>query len=148
VNGCTVEPVPFVKDALVMAPYFTRAELHSRIERRLDARLGSGLLEEARHLNEQGLSLERMEWLGLEYRFAARYLAGKLTLYEMREQLLAHIRQFCKRQDGWFRKLERDGHDIYWLPSGDLAMAEELVQKWLSGEPLPPPAMRLDSIRY
>ena len=148
VNGCTVEPVPFVKDALVLAPYFTRAELHSRIERRLDARLKAGLLEEAKHLNELGLSLERMEWLGLEYRFASRYLAGKLTLPEMREQLLAHIRQFCKRQDGWFRKLERDGHDIYWLPNGDLAMAEELVQKWLSGEHLPPPAMRLDSIRY
>ena len=46
------------------------------------------------------------------------------------------------------RKLERDGHDIYWLPNGDLAMAEDLVQKWLSGAPLPPPAMRLDSIRY
>ena len=147
-HGCTVEPVPFVKDALVIAPYFTRAELHSRIEARLDARIEAGLLEEARRLNEQGLSLERMEWLGLEYRFVARFLAGKLSLQEMREQLLAHIRQFCKRQDGWFRKLERDGHDIYWLPRGDLAMAEKLVRKWLANEPLPPPEIRLDSIRY
>ena len=147
-NGCTVEPVPFVKDALVMAPYFSRAELHARIEQRLDVRLAAGLLDEARRLNEHGLSLERMEWLGLEYRFAARCLAGKLTEQEMRDQLLAHIRQFCKRQDGWFRKLERDGHDIYWLPRGDLAMAEELVRKWLSNEPLPPPEIRMDSIRY
>jgi len=147
-NGCTVEPVPFMDDALVIAPYFTRSELHSRIEARLDARLKAGLLDEARHLNEAGLTLERMEWLGLEYRFAARVLAGKLSEADMRNELLAHIRQFCKRQDGWFRKLERDGHDIYWLPNGDLAMAEELVQKWLLGESLLPPAMRLDSIRY
>ena len=148
INGSTVEPVPFVDNALIIAPYYTRCELHARIEERLDARLQSGLIEEAARLHEQGMTLERMEWLGLEYRFVARYLAGKLTLVEMRNQLLAHIRQFCKRQDGWFRKLERDGHDIYWLPHGDASAAEALVGRWLANEPLPPPEMRLDSIRY
>ncbi|MBO4513356.1 MAG: tRNA (adenosine(37)-N6)-dimethylallyltransferase MiaA [Victivallales bacterium] len=147
-NGCTVEPVPFMDDALVIAPYFTRGELHSRIEARLDARLKAGLLDEARRLNENGLTLERMEWLGLEYRFAARVLAGKLSEADMRNELLAHIRQFCKRQDGWFRKLERDGRNIYWIPRGDYDKAASLVSRWIAGEKLPSPELRLDDIRY
>ena len=147
-NGCTVEPVPFMDDALVIAPYYTRSELHSRIEARLDARLEAGLLDEARNLNEKGLSLERMEWLGLEYRFAARVLSGRLSEADMRNELLAHIRQFCKRQDGWFRKMERDGRDIYWIPGGDFDKAARLVGLWLDGGKLPPPELRLDDIRY
>ncbi|MBQ6473682.1 MAG: tRNA (adenosine(37)-N6)-dimethylallyltransferase MiaA [Victivallales bacterium] len=139
---------PLLREPLILAPWYSRQTVRQRIEERLDARLKEGLLDEVRRLHGQGVSWERMEWLGLEYRFAARHLTGALTYQEMRDTLLAHIRQFCKRQDGWFRKLERDGHPIHWLPDGDLDKAIALVTLWLARQPLPPPELRMDDIRY
>jgi len=139
---------PLLRDPLILAPWYDRQTVRTRIEERLDARLKEGLLDEVRRLHDQGVSWERMEWLGLEYRFAARHLTGTLTYQEMRNTLLAHIRQFCKRQDGWFRKLERDGHAIHWLPNGDLDKAIALVSLWLDHQTLPPPELRMDEIRY
>lgn len=138
-SGRTVTPRPIIGDSLVLAPFYPRKVIHERIAARLDARLADGLIEEARTLHARGMSLERMDWMGLEYRYAAKVLAGELTVPQMRDKLLARIRQFCKRQEGWFRKLEREGHVIYWIPGGDPEAAAALVAKWLRGESLPAP---------
>ena len=146
--GETIKPVPLIDDSLVIAPFFERKVIHARIEKRLDERLAAGMLEEVQHLHDQGMSWERMDWLGLEYRFAAKALTGELAIPQMRDMLLAHIRQFCKRQDGWFRKLERDGRHIYWIREGNLEEASSLVAQWLNGEPLPEPMIHINDIRY
>ena len=120
-------------NTIVLAPQFTRAEVRERIAVRLDARLDAGLIDEVRNLHDQsGMSWERLDWLGLEYRFIARHLQGLLTFQEMHDSLLAHIRQFAKRQDGWFRKFEREGHHIHWLPNGNPEMATDLVRNFLA----------------
>ena len=118
------------------------------MRKRLEERLDAGLLDEVARLHDGGVPWERMEWFGLEYRFASRHLRGELTWDEMFEQLLAHIRQFCKHQDGWFRSFERSGKVIYWIPGGDLESAAALVEKWLAGEALPEPSIRMNDIRY
>lgn len=146
--GKSVEPVPVIDDALIIAPYYERKTIHKRVEKRLDERLANGMLDEISALHMAGMSWDRMEWLGLEYRFAARFLKGDISFEEMRSTLLAHIRQFCKHQDGWFRKLERDGKSIYWIKDGDIAMSSNLIQMWLAGQILPQPELRLDEIRY
>lgn len=128
---------PPLANTLILAPQFTRTEVRERIATRLDARLHAGLLEEVRQLHEQGMSWEQLDWLGLEYRFVARYLQGQLTYQEMHDTLLAHIRQFAKRQDGWFRKFEREGHHIHWIPQGNLEMALALVRDFLNGHQNP-----------
>lgn len=144
------EPAPAQPplDALILAPYFERSVVHRRIEQRLDARLGQGLIAEVAALHAAGLSWERLDWFGLEYRFVARHLKGELSYAEMRMQLLQGIRQFCKRQDIWFRKMEREGKTIHWLPGGDAELAGTLVAAYLAGDPLPPPALQLKDIRY
>jgi len=147
-KGIQVVPVPVIDERLIIAPFYSRSEIHDRVRRRLEARLESGLLEEVVRLHEGGVSWERMEWFGLEYRFASRHLRGELTREEMFEQLLAHIRQFCKHQDGWFRNFERSGKVIYWIPGGDLESAASLVERWLEGEVLPEPSIRMNDIRY
>lgn len=147
-NGRWVPPVPVVDDALILAPYYDRKTIHHRVAVRLDERLATGMVEEVRRLHDNGISWERMEWLGLEYRFVSRMLKGELSYNEMREQLLAHIRQFCKHQDGWFRRFERDGRNIYWITDGNLERASGLVRTWLDGNRLPIPELRLDDIRY
>ncbi len=125
-------PPPPLSRTLILAPLYTRAEVRERIRVRLDARLEAGLLDEVRRLHDvDGLSWEQLDWFGLEYRYAARHLSGQLTYLEMHDQLLNHIRQFAKRQDIWFRKMEREGRAIHWIPHGDPEAAAALVQEFL-----------------
>ena len=133
---------------LVIAPYYPRKTVRERIEIRLDERLKLGLVEEVRMLHQNGVSWEKLDWFGLEYRYVSRYLKNELTFDQMRTELLAKIRHFCKSQDIWFRKMEREGIAIHWIPEGDMATAESLVARWLAHEPLPEPSIRLADITY
>lgn len=86
-------------------------ELKERIQTRLTMRLQEGMLAEAQTLHAHGLSYERMEELGLEYRYMARQLQGNITFNEMREELEKEIIKYAKRQRQWFKKNE----DIEWF---------------------------------
>ena len=136
--------LPFKADYLVLGVLFPRAVVRERIAARLDARLEAGMIEEIRDLTEKyGVALEKLEFFGLEYREVSRYLRGECSREEMRNTLLDRIRQFAKRQDIFFRKLEREGNSIYWIPEGNFTIAEALVRKFLAGEALPPITYRL-----
>lgn len=86
--------------------------LRARIETRLEKRLNEGMIEEAVGLHKNGLSFERMDELGLEYRYLAKYLQGKITQEEMKNELATKIRQYAKRQMMWFKRDAR----IFWFP--------------------------------
>ena len=136
--------LPFRADYLVLGVLFPRAVVRERIAARLDARLAAGMIDEVKTLTEKhGVPPEKLEFFGLEYREIGRYLKGECTREEMRDTLLDRIRQFAKRQDIFFRKLEREGNDIYWVPEGRFSEAAELVEKFLAGTPLPEVAYRL-----
>jgi tRNA dimethylallyltransferase len=135
-------------DPLVIGVYFPRAEVHRRIEERLDRRLKNGMVEEVEQLHQRGVSWERLEFFGLEYRFIALYLQGKLNYDGMRNQLLFGIRQFAKRQDIWFRKLEREGQTIFWIDQQKGPDPFTLVEDFLAGRPLPRPEISLKDIFY
>lgn len=94
-----------------------RPILEERIEKRLRERLAHGMIEEVAGLRSQGVSDLRLEKLGLEYRYIARYLRGELkSLDDLRLQLGIAIRQFAKDQLTWFKRDPR----ILWLdPAGD-----------------------------
>lgn len=122
---------PKLSRTLILAPKYSRTDVRERIRIRLDERLKGGLVEEVRQLNENGVSFEKLDWFGLEYRYVGRYLAGECTYDEMHDDLLTQIRQFAKRQDIWFRKIEREGHVIHWIDGGDFSMAAALVSEFL-----------------
>ena len=103
-------------EAFVMGCTLEREEIRKNIEIRLKQRLDEGMVDEVRSLHENGASWERLEKLGLEYRFLSLYLEGKITWDEMYEQLYRAICQFAKRQETWFRGMERKGVEIHWLP--------------------------------
>ena len=135
---------PFAAEYLTLGVLYPRSVVRERIERRLDARLAEGMVEEVRDLIEKyGVDMEKLEFFGLEYREIARFLKGGCTLEEMRRTLLDRIRQFAKRQDIFFRKIEREGHAIHWIPRGDFDSALDLARRFLAGEVLPPPVFRL-----
>lgn len=85
------------------------------ISERLQKRLNNGLIEEAQDLLKSGLSHERLQLLGLEYKFVSNYLQNKISKEELFTQLQTAIFQFSKRQLTWFRKMEKEGVQIHWV---------------------------------
>jgi len=104
---------------------FDRESRRTRITKRLENRLQSGMIEETKRLMEMGISEDKLVYYGLEYKFLAWYLSGKLTYKEMFEQLNTAIHRYAKRQMTWFRKMEREGFNIHWL-DGHLSNEERL----------------------
>lgn len=100
--------------------------LKPRINQRLRQRLRRGMIEEAKRLHRQGLSYRRMEGLGLEYRYLARFLQGKISKAEMINQLEKEIWRYAKRQITWFKR----DKEIHWLKNA--AGAEALVRQFLA----------------
>ena len=99
---------------------FERSVLRERIRRRLIARIDAGMIEETEQIHAQGYSWERLESLGLEYRFTAQYLQGKIESKEVYiEQLYRAIGQFAKRQETWFRRMARNGIEIEWIDGNE-----------------------------
>lgn len=82
---------------------------------RLEKRLEHGLIEEVEGLLKSGISYERLELLGLEYKFVSYYLKKEITKEELYTRLQTAIFQFAKRQMTWFRKMEKEGVDIHWI---------------------------------
>ena len=109
-----VERTSFLpKNTYYIGTLVTREERNARIDRRLDARLEEGMVEEIRGLLD-GIPAEDLIYYGLEYKFVTLYLTGELTFEEMRTQLATAIHQFAKRQMTWFRGMERKGIRIHW----------------------------------
>ena len=88
----------------------------SRIIDRLNDRLRHGLIPEVEQLINQGLTSEMLDYYGLEYKFVGGYLNGSYSYSELKERLGIAICQFSKRQMTFFRKMEKDGVKINWLP--------------------------------
>jgi len=104
-----------------------REELRRRIARRLRERLEQGLLEEVTRLHASGTPWERLEFFGLEYRFVAWHLQGRLNRNDMTQQLASAIGAFAKRQETFFRRMEKQGVSIHWLDGQREPLAELLA---------------------
>jgi len=100
---------------IIFCIFYNREERRTRITERLKYRLENGMIEEAKKLIETGMSFEDMEYYGLEYKFLARFLSGKINYDELFSQLNTAIHQFSKRQMTWFRKMEKEGTKIHWI---------------------------------
>jgi tRNA dimethylallyltransferase len=112
---------------LIMGIRCEREALRRKITARLHLRLTAGLVEEVLSLHERGIDWERIDSFGLEYRYIARYLQGRMMREEMIQTLNTHIHQYAKRQETWFRRMERNGVRIHWIEGPDEARAIALI---------------------
>jgi tRNA dimethylallyltransferase len=119
---------------LIICIYYPDEVLRDRIRDRLTKRLGAGMVDEIKKLHDKGLSWERLNELGLEFKYITYYLQGQLTLSEMKEQLEKAIWHFAKRQITWFKR----DKNIIWIDSPEKAFP--IVQDFLSREDEPSPA--------
>jgi len=78
--------------------------LKKKIHTRLLERIKKGMLVEVKKMKARGLSWKRLESFGLEYKWLARYLQGKVEKKEMLEKLETDIWHYAKRQRTWFKR--------------------------------------------
>jgi tRNA dimethylallyltransferase len=106
--------------------------LVERIHRRLIDRLEKeNMIQEVSDLHDKkGLTWERLESFGLEYKFISQYLEEKIDYDQMVELLDRAINQFAKKQLTWFRRWEKK-RKINWID--DIATAEKLANEFLNG---------------
>jgi tRNA dimethylallyltransferase len=125
----TCEPRPGPRrHPLVVGVRWDRHELRKRIRERLDDRLHHGLIEEVQRLHQAGVSWDKLDFLGLEYRFVANFLRGRIkNRNDLRQKLASAICSFAKRQETWFRRMERRGTTIHWIDRGDPDRARQIV---------------------
>ncbi|XKT74190.1 MAG: tRNA (adenosine(37)-N6)-dimethylallyltransferase MiaA [Patescibacteria group bacterium UBA2163] len=103
--------------------------LHERIHTRLMERLEKeDMLQEAINLHASGLSYDRMEELGLEYRYMARHLVGTLSYDEMVQELEQATKQYAKRQMTWLKRNE----EIIWINPSETKKAKALIEDFLA----------------
>lgn len=101
--------------SLIIGVDIDRELRREKITRRLKQRLEQGMVDEVRHLLDNGLKPDDLIYYGLEYKYLTLYVTGQLTYEEMFNQLEIAIHQFAKRQMTWFRGMERRGFIIHWL---------------------------------
>jgi tRNA dimethylallyltransferase len=124
----------FPVQSCVIGVLFKRDELKNRITARLKQRLDSGMIEEVKSLIQKGISLERLLFFGLEYRYIALYLNGDLSYNDMFQKLNSSIHSFAKRQMTWFRKMEKEGVMIHWVENGEFIKSKEIIERFLKDD--------------
>ena len=126
-----IHPAPMCPEVrpLILGIVCSPGILRDRIAARLRMRLDNGLIEEVEGLHKAGCSWERLEDLGLEYRFISEYLQGKVrNRNDLFQKLNSAIAQFAKRQRTWFRRMERRGSPIHWLKDNSVDQALQVIQ--------------------
>jgi tRNA dimethylallyltransferase len=125
--------------SLVVGVLPDRESRRRNISERLRQRLEAGMVDEVKQLIGQGISPEILIYYGLEYKFIALHLTGKLTYDEMVSDLEIAIHQFAKRQMTWFRGMEKKGVKINWLDA-NMPLDEKVnrVMVLLLKKPHPP----------
>lgn len=108
-------------------------KLRDRIQRRLDLRIGQGMIEEPKTLlHTKTITHERMQKLGLEYKYISNFLQHLITLEEFKTTLFFGIWHYAKRQRVWFKKYT----DVHWFETETIkenpAPISQLVDRFLS----------------
>lgn len=123
---------PIKKDDSDLEPLFIGIDLpdellREKIGKRLRNRIDQGMIEEVEELHKEGLTWERLEDFGLEYKVVAEYLQEKISTEEIVSKLELETWQFAKRQRTWFKRDKR----IKWFMPSEWEKIEGVVDGFL-----------------
>jgi len=111
-------------NTLMIGLELPKEDLQANISERIVLRIPA-LFDEIKRLLDCGVTPERLDSLGLEYRYGLHYVEGKLKGSEFIETLSVKTWQFAKRQMTWWKKDSR----INWFnPISDKQKILQLVQ--------------------
>ena len=112
-----------------------RADLRERIDRRVDAMVEAGLLDEVRALLRSGLSPDATALQAIGYKQFLAVERGEATEEEAVEEVKLRSRQYAKRQLTWLRHNEAI-HWILWDKVPNFQSALQNATKILTAEGL------------
>lgn len=92
-----------------------RSRLYEKIDKRVDAMLDAGLIDEVQNLKKMGCTKELVSMQGLGYKEILEYLDGECTLEDAVYRIKRDTRHFAKRQLTWFRREK----DVIWISRQD-----------------------------
>jgi len=100
---------------LLVGLHCPRAELYERIDRRIEAMLAAGLLDEVKNLLDQGYSPNLPTLSAIGYREMIAYLKGRATLAEAVALMKRNTRRYVRHQGAWF---SANDPAIHWFRVG------------------------------
>jgi len=128
-------------ESLILAIDLDRKELYERIDKRVDDRFTTGMLEEVAGLLKSGISADWLRSLGLEYKIISQFIinggsrlrsnnslvevAEKNKFDEMVQELKWKTHAYARRQLTWLRKQK----NVIWIKN--LRQAGKLVENFL-----------------
>ena len=99
---------------IIVGLTMSRNRLYERIDRRVDAMIRAGLVQEVRALLEMGVPPDATSMQGLGYKEMIPYLEGQARLEQAVQTLKQATRHYAKRQLTWFRA----DPSVHWLDVG------------------------------
>ncbi len=118
------EPPPYrVVQVGVTRP---RPVLYERIDRRVDAMVEAGLVDEVGALVQAGYAWDLPAMTGLGYRQVGQHLRGEVTLDEAIALVKKGTRRFVQQQHNWFRPGDPA---IHWIDPQDTSADQ--VRQWV-----------------
>jgi tRNA dimethylallyltransferase len=114
-------------NTLVLGIRYDRDTRRERITLRLRERMEAGMVEEVQGLLKAGVTADKLDYYGLEYRYVCKYILKEISYEDMFARLNTAIHQFSKRQMTYFRGMERRGIKIHWL-DGQSSMETKIEQ--------------------
>ena len=104
-----------------------RANLYSRIDKRVDIMMEAGLLDEIKALKNRGCTSDMVSMQGIGYKEMLKYLDGDYTLEEAVEKVKQESRRFAKRQLTWFRREK----DVIWIDKDKYEYDESRILQFI-----------------
>ncbi len=122
-------PVKFKPLIIIIQP--ARNLLKENIKKRLEKRLNEGMIDEVKELMNEYTGFDKLNYFGLEYRYVALYLQGKLNYNDMKQKLNSAINQFAKRQITFFKRFQKKHPEAVILDRADIQLALPYLEKYL-----------------
>jgi tRNA dimethylallyltransferase len=125
----------------VFSLFWERADLHRRIEARVQSMFSAGLVEEVRGLLSRHGGLSRTANQAVGYREVMELVASQssaipISLDTCRQRVIARTRQFARRQETWYRALSEITFVPLCEPLAPKSVAEQIVQLAAGRSPL------------
>jgi tRNA dimethylallyltransferase len=116
-------------ESLVLGLRLAREALYERIDRRVDAMMATGFLDEVRGLLARGHGCELPSMSGIGYGEFCRHLRGEMSWEEAVARTKTGTHRLARHQNAWFKAGDER---ITWVDTADVAA--QTVAEWLRQE--------------
>ena len=130
-NAATLARPPRYDAVWIGLQFADRADMKALIDRRVDAMVREGLLEEVRQLLSSGLPRNATALQAIGYKEFLAVADGAATEAQAIEEVKLRTRQYAKRQLTWLRR-NPDIHWIYWEKERDFERALQISTEILT----------------